>query len=162
MASGWQTSHGLKLYQTDNRDNRDITVKRLQFDNPASKGMEDTGGYDESGHLYPFVNVFKTCDMLIGHMKTPSASTNDPGSIYLYKLNNGNWGNWRNYGSETGAQIVPDNVLLFPEGQVLDFSFKHEYESAFSSLKEKGMVNKLENTMEVARLGMNIINDARG
>jgi len=109
--------------------------------NPAWEAMQNVGsGYDERGHVYQYLNPYKTADLIIGSSGSDSLSSD-------------NWGNWRIWG---GKQIVPNNVVLLIEDPKIEFTIIHELAPAFEGLADKGFLKNVQGALEVARLATSL------
>ena len=130
----------LKLYQSDSA--REDFKKNATIINPLNESLQnpDGIGYDQSDHVYEFINKFKICEIAVGSLgKRRKLLTDDA------------WGKWRSGGSNQAKIDVHPNVLLFPSEKSFQFGYSHEYAKAWEKLSGDGMLSKFSQLAEGLR-----------
>lgn len=125
-------SRTLGIYVDDNSFER-FYKNSVTSMNPVASALTDSEYGNESEHVQPYINKFKTVDVCFSQGRASTSMNWDPSGI--------NFGNWRHLSVE-----VNDNVML----QLSDMSIEASVTENYDNLWDKVMGNKIVSTLDSA------------
>lgn len=125
-------SRTLGIYVDDNSFEK-FYKNSVTSTNPVASALTDSEYGNESEHVQPYINKFKTVDLCFSYGRASTSMRWDPSGI--------NFGNWRHEFVE-----VNDNVML----QLSDMSIEASVTENYDNLWDKVMGNKIVSTLDSA------------